>query len=83
MQRLARRTGSRDGSIDAKKYFAVQARRFGLHAKYDILRNHWTIVRGLWHFTAALAGATGCHLSDDRAGVALGGAGKLFGKQEI
>ena len=30
-----------------------------------------------------LAGIAGSRLSDDRAGAALGGAGKLFGEQEV
>lgn len=83
LQRSARATGTSDGSITAKEYFAIQTYRVRLRAKHNLLWRCRASIFRIWNLAVEMAGATGCGLLDDRIGSPLGGAGKLFGKPEI
>ena len=83
MQKLARRASPRDGIASTEEYPASETRRVGLCAEHNLLWQRWIIVHSLWHLSTQMAGIAGGRLFDDRAGVALGGSGKLFGEQKV
>jgi len=83
MQRLARGAGPRDGTAYAEEYPAIETRRVRLCTEHNLLWERWNIIHSLRHLSTPMAGIAGDRLFVDRSGVALGGFGKLFGKQEI
>ena len=80
---LARGTGQRFGSVDAKEYFEIQTCRFRLFAEHDLLRSCGDIILSVWFFSIEMAWTAGGRLFDDRSRAALGVISKLSGEQEV
>lgn len=80
VQESARGPSPRDGGVTAEEHPAIEARRLGLFAEHNFLRRSWDFVHCVWNIPTQLAGIAGCRLRDNRAGIALGGSGELFGE---
>ncbi len=69
--------------LDAEEYFAIQAGRVRLRAKYDLLRDRRSFIQRLWILTTQIFRITSAGLFDDWASPTLGSHRELFGEQEI